>query len=156
MGSGRRGERDIERTGAQEGRGPKRAPRKPTTLFQTDSFSVYAIVYTVDFEYSVNGKMYRFSLPGGGFVSFTDLVEVLGIISDTNSGENGDENGSVIAENDDENAEENASNEGTEENGVNPDTNTLLTQGDVEVSEATRSSWQMWLQSNSAALSWLM
>ena len=88
----------------------------------------------VDFEYSVNGKMYQFSLPGGGFVSFTDLVEVLGIIGDTNSGENGDENGSVIAEN----AEENTINEGAEENGVNSDTNTPLTLGDVEVSEATR------------------
>ena len=55
-----------------------------TLTFDADSFSIYAIVYTVDFEYSVNGKMYQFSLPGGGFVSFTDLVEVLGIIGDTN------------------------------------------------------------------------
>ena len=59
--------------------------------FKADSFSVYAVVYTVDFEYSVNGKMYQFSLPGGGFVSFTDLVEVLGIIGDTNSEENEEE-----------------------------------------------------------------
>ena len=58
--------------------------------FTADSFSVFAVVYTVDFEYSVNGKMYQFSLPGGGFVSFTDLVEVLGIAGDTNSGEIGD------------------------------------------------------------------
>ncbi|MBQ9632547.1 MAG: hypothetical protein IJV04_06520, partial [Lachnospiraceae bacterium] len=56
--------------------------------FDADSFSVYALVYTVDFEYSVNGKMYQFSLPGGGFVSFTDLVEVLGILGDTYSDEN--------------------------------------------------------------------
>ncbi|WP_274939482.1 VWA domain-containing protein [Chordicoccus furentiruminis] len=105
-----------------------------TVSFSADGFSVYAIVYTVDFEYSVNGKMYQFSLPGGGFVSFTDLVEVLGIIGDTNSGKNGDENGSVSAEN----TEENAANEGTEENSVNSDTNTALTLGDVEVSEATR------------------
>ena len=102
--------------------------------FETDAFSVYALVYTVDFEYSVNGKMYQFSLPGGGFVSFTDLVEVLGIIGDTNSDKDGDENGSVIAEN----TEENATNVGTEENGINSDANTALTLGDVEVSEATR------------------
>ena len=57
-------------------------------LFDADAFSVYAIVYTVDFEYSVNGKMYQFSLPGGGFVSFADLVEVLGIIGNTNNEEN--------------------------------------------------------------------
>ena len=102
--------------------------------FEAESFSVYGVVYTVDFEYSVNGKMYQFSFPGGGFVSFTDLVEVLGITSDTNSEENRDENGSVSAEN----AEENVANEGAEENGVNSDTNTPLTIGDVEVSEVTR------------------
>ncbi|MBQ9708804.1 MAG: hypothetical protein IJV66_06440, partial [Firmicutes bacterium] len=56
--------------------------------FKADSFSVYAVFYTVDFSYSVNGKMYDFSLPGGGFVSFTNLIEVLGIIEGTNSGEN--------------------------------------------------------------------
>ena len=102
--------------------------------FETESFSIYGVIYTVDFEYSVNGKMYQFSLPGGGFVSFTDLVEVLGIIGDTNSEENGDENGSVSAENTDENA----ANEGTEENSINSVTNTVITLGDVEVSEATR------------------
>jgi hypothetical protein len=102
--------------------------------FYAGGFSIYALVYTVDFEYSVNGKMYQFSLPGGGFVSFTDLVELLGIIGDTNSGENGDENGSVITEN----SEENAANEAIEEDGINSDTNTTLTLGDVEVSEATR------------------
>ncbi|MBR6615331.1 MAG: hypothetical protein IKK95_05110, partial [Lachnospiraceae bacterium] len=105
-----------------------------TVEFTAESFSVYGVIYTVDFEYSVNGKMYQFSLPGGGFVSFTDLVEVLGIIGDTYSEENGDENGSVIAEN----AEENAANEGAEENGVNSDTNTALILGDVEVSEAVK------------------
>ena len=105
-----------------------------SVAFDAASFSVYALVYTVDFEYSVNGKMYQFSLPGGGFVSFTDLVELLGIIGDTNSGENGDENGSVITEN----SEENAANEAIEEDGINSDTNTTLTLGDVEVSEATR------------------
>ena len=102
--------------------------------FETGSFSVYGVLYTVDFEYSVNGKMYQFSLPGGGFVSFTDLVEVLGISGGTNSEENEDKNDSEIAEN----AEENVANEGAEENGVNSDTNTPLTIGDVEVSEVTR------------------
>ena len=102
--------------------------------FDAEQFSVYGVVYTVDFEYSVNGKMYQFSLPGGGFVSFTDLVEVLGIIGDTNSEENGDENGAVITEN----GEENGINEGAEEDGIDSDTNTALTLGDVEVSEATR------------------
>ena len=103
-------------------------------VFETNGFSVYGVFYTVDFEYEVDGKVYQFSLPGGGFVSFTDLVEVLGIINDTNSEENGDENGAVITEN----GEENGINEGAEEDGIDSDTNTALTLGDVEVSEATR------------------
>ena len=47
--------------------------------FTAESFSVYGVIYTVDFEYSVDGETYEFSLPGGGFVSFSDLIEVLGI-----------------------------------------------------------------------------
>ena len=41
----------------------------------------------MDFEYSVNGKMYQFSLHGGEKITLSDLVEVLGIIDDTNNGE---------------------------------------------------------------------
>ena len=59
---------------------------KNAVSFESDSFSVYAIVYTVDFEYSVNGKMYQFSLPGGEKIALSDLIEVLGIIGDTNNG----------------------------------------------------------------------
>ena len=55
--------------------------------FVAESFSTYALVYTVDFEYSVNGKMYQFSLPGGEKIALSDLIEVLGIIDDANSGE---------------------------------------------------------------------
>ena len=75
---GQQGLVELENTAANE----------DTVGFETSSFSIYAIVYTVDFYWEVNGKMYEFSLPGGGFVSFTDLVEVLGISSDTNSVEN--------------------------------------------------------------------
>lgn len=56
-------------------------------LFETDSFSVYGVVYTVDFHWEVDGKEYAFSLPGGGFVSFTSLSEALGIAREA-SGEN--------------------------------------------------------------------
>ena len=58
-----------------------------TIAFEAKEFSVYALVYTVDFEYSVNGKMYQFSLPGGEKIALSDLIEVLGIIGDTNNGE---------------------------------------------------------------------
>ena len=47
--------------------------------FRAESFSVWGVVYTVDFHYEVDGKVYEFSLPGGGFVSLTDLVEALGL-----------------------------------------------------------------------------
>ena len=60
---------------------------RQTVTFETDGFSVFAVVYTVDFEYSVNGKMYQFSLPGGEKIALSDLIEVLGIIDDANSGE---------------------------------------------------------------------
>ena len=50
-----------------------------TIEFTAESFSVYGVIYTVDFQWEVNGKTYEFSIPGGGFVSLQQLVEVLGI-----------------------------------------------------------------------------
>ena len=45
--------------------------------FTTDSFSVFAVVYTVDFQYEVDGKQYNFSMDGGGFISLKSVVEAL-------------------------------------------------------------------------------
>ncbi|MBQ8159449.1 MAG: hypothetical protein IJ083_01755 [Clostridia bacterium] len=56
--------------------------------FMTDGFSQFVLKYTVDFSYSVNGQTYHFSLPGGGKITLSDLVEVLGIIRDANSEDN--------------------------------------------------------------------
>ena len=53
--------------------------------FEAESFSIYGVVYTVDFHWEVDGKTYEFSIPGGGFVSLEHLVEVLRI---ANSGLN--------------------------------------------------------------------
>lgn len=50
--------------------------------FQAESFSVYAVVYTMDFHWDVDGKKFQYSIPGGGFVSFRDLVKALGIVKD--------------------------------------------------------------------------
>ena len=47
--------------------------------FTADSFSVYGVIYTVDFHYQVGDKQFDFSIPGGGFISFTDIIEALGI-----------------------------------------------------------------------------
>ena len=46
--------------------------------------SVVLLKKWVDFEYSVNGKMYEFSLPGGEKIALSDVVEVLGILDGTN------------------------------------------------------------------------
>ena len=67
--------------------------------FTTDSFSIYGVVYTVDFHWEINGKMYDFSIPGGGFVSLEHVVEVLGIASSDENSENGAENAENGAEN---------------------------------------------------------
>ena len=55
---------------------------KATVEFTAESFSVYGVIYTVDFHWEVDGKTYDYSIPGGGFVSFYDLIEVLGIEKD--------------------------------------------------------------------------
>ena len=58
-----------------------------TLTFEAGAFSVYAIVYTVDFSYTVNGestaKTLYFSLSGGESVQLSYLIEVLGIIHGT-------------------------------------------------------------------------
>ena len=56
--------------------------------FDVERFSVYGVIYTVDFHWKVNGKIYDFSIPGGGFVSLEHLVEMLGIIDETEEAEN--------------------------------------------------------------------
>lgn len=55
-----------------------------TVQFESDQFSVYGVVasYTVDFHWEVDGKTYEFSIPGGGFVSFEALMEVLNVTAD--------------------------------------------------------------------------
>ena len=53
-----------------------------TVEFEAESFSVYAIVYTVDFHWEVDGKVYEFSLDGGTGISLRDLFTALGICTD--------------------------------------------------------------------------
>ena len=72
--------------------------------FDADAFSVYAMVYTVDFHWEVDGKVYEFSIPGGGYVSLRALVEVLGVanadgqddvVADSEGGQGADPNSAV-------------------------------------------------------------
>ena len=47
--------------------------------FEVESLSVCGVIHTVNFYRELDGKIYEFSMPGGGFVSLEHLVEVLGI-----------------------------------------------------------------------------
>ncbi|MBR2561926.1 MAG: hypothetical protein IKE31_07240, partial [Eubacterium sp.] len=51
-----------------------------TATFDASGFSVYAIVYTVDFEYEVDGRVYQFSINGGTSISLRELLVILGVI----------------------------------------------------------------------------
>ena len=47
--------------------------------FTADSFSVYGVVYTVDFTWEVDGKEYVYSLIGGSPIGLRNLIEFLGV-----------------------------------------------------------------------------
>ncbi len=49
-------------------------------IFNTDTFSVYVIAYTVDFHYEVNGKKYETSINGGSVISLRELLPALHVI----------------------------------------------------------------------------
>ena len=51
-----------------------------TIVFETDGFSTYAVVYTVDFENLINGKEFFFSINGGTSIRLSDLLFELGYI----------------------------------------------------------------------------
>ena len=61
-------------TNAQVVQGEDVNKRKQTVAFDAADFSVYALVYTVDFHGEVDGNAYEFSIPGGGFVTLQQLV----------------------------------------------------------------------------------
>lgn len=50
--------------------------------FTTDSFSIYGVVYTVDFHWEVDGKEFEFSIKGGSTISLKDLVQILHVVED--------------------------------------------------------------------------
>ena len=54
-------------------------------VFDTPEFSVYAIVYTVDFHYEVNGNTYDYSIKGGTGISLRELLTALNVVNEEES-----------------------------------------------------------------------
>ena len=107
---------------------------KATVEFTAESFSVYGVIYTVDFHWEVNGKTYDFSIPGGGFVSLEHLVEVLGIGTSGTTSKSDDKNSLGVTSDADN---ENASNAGKVQETC--DTyDEAIKLNEVEVSEETK------------------
>lgn len=63
--------------------------------FTAESFSVYGIVYTVDFHWDLDGETYEYSLPGGSFISFRELMEALGSADDVFSTADEEDNNGI-------------------------------------------------------------
>ncbi|MBE6726425.1 MAG: VWA domain-containing protein [Ruminococcaceae bacterium] len=53
-----------------------------TVSFVATGFSVYGVVYTVDFSYEVDGKEFEYCITGGSGIGLSDLLPVLGVITD--------------------------------------------------------------------------
>ena len=119
-----------------EKRGDQENEQSTEVRFEAESFSIYGVVYTVDFHWEVDGKAYDFSIPGGGFVSLEHLVEVLGIASADENTENEAENAENGAENKDDFAGEVPGEDLSGENGAAYEEAIRL--NEVEVSEATK------------------
>ena len=56
--------------------------RNDEVSLKTDSFSVYAISYTVDFHWDVDGEEFEFKLAGGTGISLRDLLTAQNVIKD--------------------------------------------------------------------------
>lgn len=52
------------------------------TSFEAEGFSVYAVVYTVDFEYDVDGAKYEYSMEGGTTIDLADVLTSLKVVTD--------------------------------------------------------------------------
>lgn len=59
-----------------------KSDKMTAATFETASFSVFAVVYTVDFEYDVDGQKYTYSIEGGSSISLADLLQQLHVIKD--------------------------------------------------------------------------
>ena len=68
-----------------------------TVEFMAESFSVYGVIYTIDFHWEVDGNIYEYSLAGGDSMSFRELVEMLHIVDGDDSESSKEESGEIEA-----------------------------------------------------------
>ena len=54
-----------------------------SVAFNAESFSVYGIVYTVDFHWNANGETFEYSIVGGGAMSLRSLVEMMDVLGES-------------------------------------------------------------------------
>ena len=60
---------------------------KPDVAFETDSFSIYGVVYTIDFGYELDGVEKSFTALGGSEIPVEEMLDELGISSEEHSAE---------------------------------------------------------------------
>ena len=51
-------------------------------VFESDAFSVYAIAYTVDFHWEVDGEEFVYSIQGGDAISLKELLPLLDVVDE--------------------------------------------------------------------------
>ena len=53
-----------------------------TVEFTAESFSVYGVIYTVDFHYDVDGETFNYSIRGGYAISLRELLVILKVVEE--------------------------------------------------------------------------
>ena len=72
----------VERVEAETSVNENRKDTATEVQFQAESFSIYGVIYTVDFHWEVDGKKYEYSFAGGDSISFSKLAEKLHIVEE--------------------------------------------------------------------------
>ena len=50
--------------------------------FSANGFSVYGVVYTVDFSFTSDGKIYSYSITGGSGIGLSEILPIIGVVTD--------------------------------------------------------------------------
>lgn len=91
-------EEGVEQVEAETSVNENRKDTATEVQFQAESFSIYGVIYTVDFHWEVDGKTYEYNLAGGDSVSFRELLKLLHVIDAADGMQENDaeKNGSLL------------------------------------------------------------